>query len=57
MTDRLHRIEYLAMNLVQKLREMETPWMHYAAASGVEYTGPNFRQELFDLTEALKEKQ
>jgi len=56
--DRAHRIEYLAMNLVQKLREMESPMMHFtatAAGFGVEYKGPNFLEELYDLTEALKE--
>lgn len=69
MTDRtdltdlnhLHRVEYLAMNLVQKLREMETPWMHFAAEAssryGLDYQGPNFREELADLTQALKEKR
>lgn len=56
--DRAHRIEYLAMNLVQKLREMEVPMMHFtanAAGFGVEYKGPIFLEELFDLTEVLKE--
>ena len=55
--DRLSRVEYLAMNLVQKLREMESPMMHFtaeASAFGVEYKGPNFLEELYDLTEALK---
>lgn len=58
-TDQLSRVRYLAMNLAQKLREMETPMMHFtatAAGFGVEYKGPNFLEELYDLTEALKEK-
>jgi hypothetical protein len=51
-------IEYLSMNLVQKLREMEpivNDFLAEASAFGSEYDGPNCREELYELTETLKE--
>lgn len=55
--EELLRVEYLAMSLVQKLRNMESPMNDFlatASAFGVDYTGPNFAEELDDLFHALK---
>jgi hypothetical protein len=55
--ERLNEIEYLATNLVQKLREMKPYQDDFAATAsgfGVEYEGPSCLEELGELIEALK---
>jgi len=55
--ERLTEIEYLATNLVQKLRVMKPEMDDFvatASAFGVEYDGPDYSIELGELVEALK---